>query len=543
VVIGLAVVLVVASALVSRALGGEVASAAGPCTFAKAQQPYTVAFCDSFNQGFAQVNGSREGSGSGLDPQVWGASRVIAGDGGNFASGNNPSQGEDDNFAPVTTTADDCGGSRTVVPDNDIQICNATLFDSTNDDGGQTVLAMYPKQPFDIAGRTGDVTFNVSDNSQGIHAAWPTFVYTDQPVPAPYSALSGIQTSARNSFGISFAQQCSWTPTSSGGSWCPDNDGQGNCTSSPNGVSVDSMFETTNYTLSPVSFNLLGCVAKSTSPTQQNHVEIQLSSTGAVVWASDPGSTVLKEIAAASFTMPLSRGLVWMEDAHYNGDKFNSQQSNTFGWSDLGFDGPVEARDVGYDVPNNGALDGAAERLGWATGTGTADPLTVTAPGVSAQALSHASGALVVFNWMPATQSVPSISVNGNPYIATAWPFTNSSTGTFGGNNDETYVWRTMAVQVPLSRVQAGNNAITFENAPYGFANVSLILQGAGGVPSCVDPSTCSSSAPTSKPSSTPLPTPTPTSTGVPTPHPSPSTSPVSSPTPTPGARHHHHHH
>lgn len=518
-------------------IGGPAAAGAGrptvslvastPCHFQKAARPVRVAFCDSFDHGFAQVNGSREGA-SGLDPQVWGASRIIAGGGSHFATGNNPSQGTDDNFAPVATTAGACGGTQNMVPDRDVRVCGGTLFDSVNDDGGQTVLAMYPKQPFDIAGRTGTVSFNVSDNTQGIHGAWPSFVYTDQPVPAPYSEASGLQPSARNSFGITFAQHCDQASNQSCTTAAPGS--QADCPNT-NDVTVDSMFETQNYALSPVPFTTTGCVAQASQAGRQNHVEITISTSTVKVYMSNPGSSSLVEVAEADNAgVPLTKGLVWMEDNHYNADKFNAQQSNTFAWSDLGFDGPIEARDVGYDVPESGSLKGEAERLGWNTGPGRASPVTVTAPGVSSQALSRALGALIVFNWFPVDPSVPNVSVNGKPFVATPWPFSSSSTGRYGGRNDDTYVWRTMAVQVPLREIRAGDNAITFENAPYGLANVSLILQGAGGVPDCLDPSNCvaaTGSAPSTAPPTTPKP-PRPAS----TPTPAPSRSPAPTPTP-----------
>ena len=90
---------------------------------------------------------------------------------------------------------------------NDVQICNGQVVESVNDSSNQTVLAMYPRQPFDFAGRTGVVEFDVSNNTQGPHGAWPAFALTDQPVPAPYDILSGVANNARNSIGVSFARR------------------------------------------------------------------------------------------------------------------------------------------------------------------------------------------------------------------------------------------------------------------------------------------------------------------------------------------------
>jgi hypothetical protein len=454
-VIGLAVILFVASAPIAGAVRAEAASGASPCQFQKSTS--AVAFCDTFDHA-ASTNESRSGA---LDPTVWGVSQIQADGGDRYNTGINPPQGPINTIAPVSAGSP-CGG--TVLPADNVQICNGQLFDSVDDDGGQTVLAMYPRQPFDIAGRTGDVTFNVSDNSQGIHAAWPTLVYTDQPVPAPYSLLSAIETSARNSFGITFAQQCG-----------------------RDGVTVDSMFETAGYVLQDVPFTQTGCVQKSTSPTQQNHVEVLMSQSEVQVWASDAGSSALREIADARVTMPLTRGLLWMEDAHYNGDKYDTQQSDTFGWSDFGFDGPVLPRDLGFDVPNRDLVnsDGSVTE-GWATNNHASATVHTRADDPVTQGdISAASAALVEFDWFAYSEQVPTVSLNGNPIIATAWPF-----------NSDTYSWRTIAVPVPLSEVVTGRNSISVTGAPGGIANFDLILAGAGGVPACLDPSTCASSQP-----------------------------------------------
>lgn len=474
--------------------GARVAAAttgtAADCGFQKSTSK--VAFCDTFDQP-AAANDSRSGP---LNPTVWGVSEVMAGSGSTYDSGTNSSQNIVDSIAPVNSTAP-CGGTG-LTPTRNLQICDGQLFDSVNDDGGQTILAMYPRQPFDIANRTGDVTFDVSDNSQGNHAAWPSLIYTDQPVPAPYTSGSGLAAFARNSFGITFAGQCNYA--GGGSQWCPDSEGNGTCTAA-DGVSVDSMFETVDYIESGVSWNRDGCVAKSTNPAQQNHVEVLMSKSQVQVWASNPGSTTLKEIADASVSLPLTRGLLWMEDDHYNGDKFNTQQSDTFGWDNFGFDGPILPRDLGFDVPNRDLVNpDGSEQLGWGS-----DLLTVkTRAGlpVTQAEIDAASAALVEFNWFPTSNSVPIVSLNGHPFISTAWP------GSWA------YAWRTIAVPVPLSDVVTGQNTITVEGNSGGVANFDLILAGAGGTPTCLDPSSCGAG------SSSPPPTPTPTPTKAPTPTP-----------------------
>ena len=76
------------------------------------------------------------------------------------------------------------GEANEVVNDNpDITAANETTQD---DHGTVTSLAMYPKQPFDFAGRTGAVVFDVSDDSGGMHDAWPEFWVTS---PSPQSRI------------------------------------------------------------------------------------------------------------------------------------------------------------------------------------------------------------------------------------------------------------------------------------------------------------------------------------------------------------------
>ena len=70
-----------------------------------------------------------------------------------------------------------------------------------------TTLAMYPKQPFDFAGRTGTVAFDVTNDTSGTHGTWPEFWLTDQPVPAPFthgSPVCDFCSVPRNGLGIRF---------------------------------------------------------------------------------------------------------------------------------------------------------------------------------------------------------------------------------------------------------------------------------------------------------------------------------------------------
>ena len=124
----------------------------------------TLAFCDTFDT--AAGIGNRSGQ---LNGTIWGVSRWT-GD-MNFGS---------DYQSPwVKSTLDGCNGPQPAQPDGtDVIICNGQLRESTNDNatgafeaGTVTALTIYPKQPFNFAGRTGTISFDVSNDTQGSHGA------------------------------------------------------------------------------------------------------------------------------------------------------------------------------------------------------------------------------------------------------------------------------------------------------------------------------------------------------------------------------------
>jgi hypothetical protein len=110
-----------------------------------------------------------------------------------------------------------------VIDPNDVQICDGQLVEAQFDQTGVTSLAMYPKQPFDIAGRTGTIAFDVSDDSHGGHSVWPELWYVDTPVPTPF-VHDSLYSVPANGFGVRFDATC---PVNSGGGCgvrfvCPD---------------------------------------------------------------------------------------------------------------------------------------------------------------------------------------------------------------------------------------------------------------------------------------------------------------------------------
>lgn len=447
------------------------AAGTGPCQFQTADQPVSIAFCETFDQ--PAGIGNRSGD---LNGTLWGVSRLLG--------ATNFGQGQFYDASP--TVMDKCGLNVTVQPPNDVAICNGQLVDAQTDQHGVTSVAMYPKQPFDIAGRTGTITFDVSDDSHGSHRAWPELWYTDQPAPAPFVHFSSLQEVPRNGFGVRFAGGCP-----SGQLVC-----HVNCPTYPVGVpaiSVDSAVVVNNYVSNdsftdvapgPISVKHLDCVKASSGPGDLNHFELRVSQNEIDVYGTDAGTTApLKELAVISnMTLTLTRGLIWLEDVHYNGDKDGPDQgTHTFTWDNVGFDGPVLPRDLAFDVLDRltpvGSNYPGLVNLGWPVTPTDATPVTLTIPGV--YNIANAEKALLTFTYATNNPVTVSYRVNSGAWQDEPWPFGACYTQ----NGFVECGTRTIAVPVPLGDVQPGTNTVQFKTTDgIGISNVDLILVGAGGV-------------------------------------------------------------
>jgi hypothetical protein len=215
-----------------------------------------------------------------------------------------------------------------------------------------------------------------------------------------------------------------------------------------------------------------GCVAEPTAPGQLNHFELDISQGQIDVYGTDAGTTApLKHLAVIpNANLTLTRGLVWVEDVHYNADKFSSQRTHTFIWDNVGFDGPVLPRDLAFDALDNLVPNGDGTlNLGWHAAANTPQPVTIN--GVTG--IGNASTALLTLNFQNFSAPITlTYALNGKPAHTQAWPYPD----------DTTYTWRTIALPVPLSDVVVGTNTIQLSaNDTLVFANVDLIMVGAGG--------------------------------------------------------------
>jgi hypothetical protein len=447
-------------------------AAASGCLFRSARQPVSVALCETFDHPAGIGNRSGE-----LNGTLWGVSRQIG--------YTNFGQGQYDAASP--TVIDRCGRNVAVRPPNDVAICDGRLVEAVTDNQSVTSLAMYPKQPFDIAGRTGTIVFDVSDDSQGNHRAWPELWYTDQPVPDPFVHFSSLQSVPKNGFGVRFAAFCPANVPGCGVRFiCPDEP------ESVGVVTVDSAVVVNNYVSDdsftdvgkgPISVKDVGCVKASSGPGDMNHFELRVSQHEIVVYGTDAGKTSpLRKIAVISnMALTLTRGVIWLEDAHYNANKEGfglPQGTHTFTWDNVGFDGPVLPRDLAFDVLDALVPVGPLLNLGWTIGPTDAAPLSLRVPGV--YNIASAQEALLTFNYFTYNKVTLSYRVNRGRWQTQPWPFgacyTQNSTVLCGA--------KTIAVPVPLTDVKAGANTIQFKSTDQtAIANVDLILKGAAGVP------------------------------------------------------------
>jgi len=406
--------------------------------------------------------------------------------------------------------------TQTVTIESDIKICNGVANDAVNDnpditpanldqvddDGTVTSLAMYPRQPFDFAGRTGTVVFDVSDDSGGMHTVWPEFWVTSTPAPDPFVHEGSWQAIPQYGFGIRLGAACTpaGTGPGSGGGGCGPN-----CPTNNTGymVTAASAIVINNYAendsdsgdINPQNPGTLdfvpdNCVAEPTAAGQMNHFEIRVSENQIDIYASNaftppfnPATTPMVHLASVlNANLGFTRGLIWLEDAHYNANKqvdAKLQAMHTFSWANVGFDGPVLPRDLGFDALDSltpGGIYGTEPttftNLGWVSPDSA--PATITIPNVSGIA-NASGGGLLTFNFFnPDTAPVTlDYSLNGNPTQSVPWPFPGTLTNSV----------RTIAIPISLSDVRTGTNTVQIWSPQDTLivSNVDLILRGAGG--------------------------------------------------------------
>jgi hypothetical protein len=338
-----------------------------------------------------------------------------------------------------------------------VRVCNGRLIEGVNDGGNdsKTTLAIYPKQPFNWAGRTGTIVFDVSLDSHGNHAAWPELWVTDKPIPAPGNDDAATP---YNGFGITFDGQA-------GDPMFP-----GRMILVKDGVrtQVDGAANWANFP--PPSVRV---VAHADSP-QLNHVRITVSHDTVQAFVAFPGSS--KEWLISTWSnlgLNIDQGLVWMNDAHYNGCKDGDNQCiHAFAWDNFGFDGPKTYRDLSFD-----ALDRMQPRsdggvnLGWDASTRP----TIEVKGVRGGNKTPTAAYALFNSYSIGSRQYAQVSLNGGPMIITPWD-----------KGDAVYTPWSLAVPLPLNQIYTDGrtNTLTFYATDHvNVANVNIVLVNAQTVP------------------------------------------------------------
>ena len=433
-------------------------------------------------------NGIREGD---LDSNVWGVSRAS----GSAFDGTGNQWGEVTFLYCNATTP-------TVIAQNDIKICNGQLREAVNDNvpqmfeaGTVVVLAMYPKQRFDFTGRTGTVSFDVSNDTSGTHGAWPEFWLSNLPVPAPFDHFGTFSSLPQYAFGVRLAAGVG--PGNIGA--CPNGNNIGNYR-----WTVDSIVAVRNYVLDDEAgfgtqtgmvLNILDCVIMAqpdttglgvpTGSQQMNHVEIRLSQNQIDVYGWDAGvkptSANSHHLATGTnINMPLTNGLVWIEDVHYNADKGDptrpSEREHTFSWDNLAFDGPFGGRDFTFDAPDNTTPDtNGSIDLGKIAGPGAYTSWTIN----NIPAVRNQGATVILFNLSNLGSAPPeptsiNVIVNGHAHSA-PWPYP-SVAGQCPVTNGEC-AWHTYPFIIPSTDLVTGTNTVQIgTNITTVIANVDIAL-------------------------------------------------------------------
>jgi hypothetical protein len=421
-----------------------------------------VIFCDTFDQP-APVN-SRSGQ---LDGVVWGVSRQAGGEN-----------------VWADTVLEGCHGPQPAssIGATDVIICNGQLRQAVNDNHDITVLAAYPKQPFNFANRTGTVSFDVSNDTTGPHGAWPEFWISDQPVPVPFTYYNpcGVCLLPRHGLGIRFeANECQ-----PGGGWRV-----GSVVAVRNYVPEDRTYYENNPTGMKVSPK--GCASLSTGPNGGlNHIEVRISKDRIDVYASDAGQTAPLKILATvtDADLSLTQGLIWITDGHYNAEKaaipgnplFPDLRMHTFTWDNVAFDGPATYRDLSFDVLDGTEVVGTALnqrviRTGWFASP--AMPADLTTLPMTAANIAAATGAWLTFSWgKEVAPTAFAYTVNGHPSTMPIPP--NLALAQPIG-------MRSLAMPVPLAYLVPGAQRIQLSSdvARLQVQNVNIVLVAAAPVP------------------------------------------------------------
>jgi hypothetical protein len=323
------------------------------------------------------------------------------------------------------------------------------------------LTAFRANQPFDFAGRTGAIAFDVDAWVAPVCDAaghWASMMLTDDPIPAPNFPYYEHSGAPRNGFILCFAGP---RP----------------------GLAFGHAFH--NYI--QTDFNLTDGVTYQAGSL--NHFEVRISQTLLEVWGTDystDGKTFpnFKKIASYStINLPFTRGYVSFGVNNHSTSKYGCCCTGIHYWDNIAFDGPVVPADRVYAVPeprtmydaSNMNLGYSADAQGISTccgnGTGRIAPFTL-----SNVDLVNATEANIALNGEFVSWLMPDITKAGFVYRMNGgtWRTRYLTADEAASGISEGKIFSIPhLLTVPLSDLKQGNN--TLELTAVGCSNVNVV--------------------------------------------------------------------
>jgi hypothetical protein len=194
------------------------------------------------------------------------------------------------------------------------------------------------RQPFDFAGRTGTIVFDVDPTTEGLLMGWISLELVEDPINAPnYVFGSGNNESGaipKNGIELQFIANCN--------------------SSSKIGLAFVMVYN--NY--EPTKLDPSQSICVSSERDHLNHFEVRLSQQYLEIWATPSSSDGLSFaspilIYATAINLPFTRGYVSITTHNHATLKYSTDHSVdswVTRWDNVGFDGPVITNWREYEV-------------------------------------------------------------------------------------------------------------------------------------------------------------------------------------------------
>ena len=448
----------------------------------------SAAFCERFD---GPSSGVRTGE---LDGSLWSASRVMP---------QLPTTREGAFVQEPAVVPDGCRSELTGSlrsPDEDLLVCDPTsawssphlLVMATPQNYGLTSLRI--RQPFDFAGRTGTIAFNLEDGGWNALYGWAAVSVTGDPTATPSTGPAYLENGVgpRDGFTVHVSSA--------------------HCAPGQSSVELRRFGDFVEHDVAH------GCFASARG--RFNHFELRVSSSRVEVWVSPPASDgasfgPLTQVVGADLDVGFERGYVNLVAHNHASRKYGYGSALMVRWDDVAFDGPVLPAREG-SVPDRmrehpshlaegctqagpcewlGSRDGAAcrsrcggeeclcyvETLGVSTGY----LLPASAPGVSLRAslggVEGARAVLTATTWSLAYDTMSGVRyrLNGGPWHSRSLDAAEVAAATLSGAHG----MHNLVIEVDPAELVAGENTIDLhaEGLPQGgyppaIANVDLVM-------------------------------------------------------------------